>query len=129
MAGFEHYAHLGWIGFQLQTPPDQAVDSGWAVLDPELLDHPPVHRSQSDVVKLFRPVNTDTQHQSPLRRGQVTRRIGKALRRADEPVLQGRHPPGRQAFAGPRQGRRLISVLTGHAPQALPAGIHRAKGR
>jgi hypothetical protein len=40
MAGFQHDAHLGWIGFQLQTPPDQAVDSGWTVINPELLDHP-----------------------------------------------------------------------------------------
>ena len=86
-----------------------------------------------DIVELLGPVDADSQHPPiSLRRdhhGRPARRTGKALRRADEPVLAGRHPPGRQAFAGARQGRRLISVLAGQAVEALPAGNRRAKGR
>ena len=132
MAGLQHHPDLGRVGLDAQRALDQRRDPGRSVVDPELLDHSFLLRSQGDVVKFFRPVDPDSQHLTSIRpsnHDRAARRTGKALRRADEPVLAGLHPPGRQAFAGARQGRRLTSVLTGQAPQALPAGIHRAKGR
>ena len=133
VAGLQHNPDLGRIRFQPQHTLDQRSDPGRSMVDTELLDHPILLRAQGDVMEIFRPVDTDSQHLTSIRHSnhdRAARRTGKALRRADEPVLAGPHPPGRQAFAGARQGRRLISVLKGQAPQALPAGIPvRREGR
>jgi hypothetical protein len=113
MSCLQHHPNLGGVGLRSQTAPDQPLYSGRAVLDPELVSHPFRHRSQSDVMKLFRPVDTNSQHPCSFLRRHRARRTGKARRRADGPVLTGRHPPGRRAFAGARQGRCLTAVLAG----------------
>lgn len=46
----------------------------------------------------------------------------KARRRADGPVLEGRHRCGRQAFRAVPRVRRLMSVLEEQAPKAFPRG-------
>jgi hypothetical protein len=46
----------------------------------------------------------------------------EARRRADGPVLTGRHPCGRRASRAVPLGRRLTSVLKGQASQAFPGG-------
>jgi hypothetical protein len=129
MPGLQHDPDLGRIRFQPQRTLDQSAYSSRSVVDTKLVNHPLFLRPQGDVMKIFRPVDANSQHESPFRRNQDARRTGKTLRRADEPVLAGPHPPRRQAFARARQGRRLITVLTGQTYEALPAGLHRAKGR
>jgi hypothetical protein len=78
--------------------------------------------------KLPRPIDADSRHPTSRSGRRPSRRIGKAIRRAHGPVLEGRHPPGRHAFAGARQSPCRL-VLTGRAALAFPAGFHDAGGR
>jgi hypothetical protein len=47
------------IRLQRQTPHDQPLDSRRTVLNPELLNHSFLRCPQRNVMKCFRPVNTD----------------------------------------------------------------------
>ncbi len=79
-------------------------------------------------MKLFRPVDTDSQPQCSFPHRHRARRTGKA-RRADGPLLVGRHPPERRALAG--AGRGAVSLQSSPdkcRKRSLP-GSASAKGR
>jgi hypothetical protein len=55
--------------------------------------------------------------------------VVEARRRADGPVLAGRHPCGRRASGTRPGGSRLTSVLAGRAREAFPQGAPRPNRR
>jgi hypothetical protein len=120
MTGLQHHPDLGRIRLQSQAPSHQPGDPVRAGLDAELLDHPLTRQPQRDVVMVFGPVQTDSQHRNLL----PSRRTGsvEARRRADGPVLTGQHPQRRQTPTGHPRGRRLTSVLPGQASEAFLGG-------
>ena len=62
VAGLQHHPDLGRVGLQRSARSINAGDPGRSVVDPELLDHSFLRRSQGDVMKFFRPVDPDSQH-------------------------------------------------------------------
>ncbi len=119
VAGLEHDPHLGRVRFQLRDPGDQRVERSRVVLNPGNVEHPLARPAKRHQVELLSPVDPYPQHACSLRCRVLTT---EAQRRADGPVLKGRHRCWRQASKTARRGRGLISVLKGQAQQAFPGG-------
>ncbi len=119
--GLRHHPHLSRAGLQLTTAGYQPGHPGRAVADPELLTHPPVGPADRHVAERPGPVRPRSTHTCPHSPMRLTR-TAEALRRADGPVLAGRHPRWLPASAGHPRRRRLISVLRRQATEAFPGG-------
>jgi hypothetical protein len=96
MARFDHHPDCSRIRLELGDVAQQCADPGAAVVDPAHLDHPLVGPTQGHEVELLGPIDANAQHQASFPTGT---RVEETRRRADGPVLWGRHPPGRQASA------------------------------
>jgi hypothetical protein len=126
VARLDHDPHLCRVGLQAPDAVDQGLDGLRPMLDPDHLHDPVFGAAQGHQMKLLRPVNPYSEHASSSRlRGEADvafREVVETRRRADGPVLEGRHPCWRQASEAVLPGRRLISVLEGQAMQAFPEG-------
>jgi class 3 adenylate cyclase len=116
VAGLKHDPNLRRVGLQSSDTGHQTSHRFGSMLDPADLEHSVARAAQSDQMELLGPVDPYTKQcvSSPRRT--------KARRRADGPVLAGRHRCGRQAFRALPRVRRLISVLEGQAIEAFPGG-------
>jgi hypothetical protein len=127
VAGLDHDPDLGGVGLEPGDPGHQGVDRGGAVLHARDIDHTLAGAAQRDQVELLGPIDADSEHIASFRRGEAVR--AEARRRADGPVLVGRHPCGRRTSEAVPRGRRLTSVLEGQATEAFPGKTSRGEGR
>jgi hypothetical protein len=118
VAGLDHHPDLGRVRLQGGDLGDELVDRGWGVLHPAELDHPSAGRPRATRCNASAQSIPTPSTMPPFE----DHRPAEARRRADGPVLTGRHPCGRRASRAVPLGRRLTSVLTGQASQAFPGG-------
>ena len=126
VAGFQHHPDLGRVRSKRQAT-GRSGPRPRPRARPGTARPPPFPASRARRHGTPPPSRSPPPAPHPPTASTVCAATGKTQRRADGPVLAGRHPCGRQAFAGARQGRRLTSVLTGQAPKALPEGDHLMK--